>query len=107
MIDEALELIHGSGNDYRDLDRTDADARQLRDILASEIIKLFDEQGLTVRGAHTLTGIAAADFSRFRHANLSRFTVDRLTGIINKLGSCVEFTVRVEQQKHLELDEVA
>ena len=107
MIDEALELIHGSGNIYRDFDRTATDARQLNAILAAEIIKMLDEQGLTVRAAHTLTGIAAADFSRIRHANLSRFTVDRLTDIINKLGSRVDFTVRVEQQKNRELEEVA
>ena len=107
MIDKVLELTHSSGNFYRDFDRTDADARQLKAIVAAEIIKMFDEQGLTVRAAHTLTGIAAADFSRIRHATLSRFTVDRLTAIINKLGSRVEFTVRVERQKNRELAEVA
>ena len=39
MIDKVLELTHSSGNFYRDFDRTDADARQLKAIVAAEIIK--------------------------------------------------------------------
>jgi predicted XRE-type DNA-binding protein len=103
MTDEPLELIHGSGNVYRDFGRPNADARQLKAILAAEIIKALDEKGITVRKAHELTGIAAADFSRIRNADLGRFTIDRLTGIINKLGLRVEFSVRVERQPAKEL----
>jgi hypothetical protein len=46
--------------------------------LAAEIIKVLDRERLTVRAAHSRTGIAAADFSRIRNADLDRFTVDRL-----------------------------
>lgn len=49
------------------------------------------------RGAHRRTGIAAADFSRIRNADLGRFTVDRLMSIINRLGSRVEVNVRVRR----------
>jgi predicted XRE-type DNA-binding protein len=52
-----------------------------------------------VRGAHARTGIAAADFSRIRNANLSRFTVDRLVTVINRLGSRVEVKVRVRRPR--------
>jgi hypothetical protein len=38
MTDEPLELIHGSGNVYRDFGRPDADVRQLKAMLAVEII---------------------------------------------------------------------
>jgi predicted XRE-type DNA-binding protein len=48
-----------------------------------------------VRAAHARTGIAAADFSRIRNADLGRFTVDRLMSIINRLGARVEINVRV------------
>ncbi|MGH9327799.1 MAG: XRE family transcriptional regulator, partial [Terriglobia bacterium] len=41
------------------------------------------------------TGVAAADFSRIRNADLGRFTVDRLMSIINRLGSRVEVKIRV------------
>jgi predicted XRE-type DNA-binding protein len=42
-------------------------------------------------------GIAAADFSRVRNADLDRFTVDRLVSIINRLGSRVELKVKVRR----------
>jgi hypothetical protein len=51
-----------------------------------EIIKTLDRERLTIRAAHGRTGIAAADFSRIRNADLDRFTVDRLMSIINRLG---------------------
>jgi hypothetical protein len=50
-----------------------------------------------VRAAHSRTGIAAADFSRIRNADLGRFTVDRLMSIINRLGSRVEVKIRVRR----------
>ena len=50
-----------------------------------------------MRAAHGRTGIAAADFSRIRNADLGRFTVDRLMSIINRLGSRVEVKVKVRR----------
>jgi hypothetical protein len=41
-------------------------------------------------------GIAAADFSRIRNADLGRFTVDGLMSIINRLRSRVEVKIRVQ-----------
>jgi predicted XRE-type DNA-binding protein len=87
MKAEKLDIVRGSGNVYRDLGHAGADVRQLKAILAAEIIKSLDRQGLSVRKAHAQTGIAAADFSRIRNADLGRFTVDRLMTILNRLGS--------------------
>ena len=95
MKDDAFEVIRGSGNVYRDLGQDNADIKQLKALLATEIIKVLDRDGLTVRAAHALTGIAAADFSRVRNADLARFTLDRLVGIINRLGSRVDVKVKV------------
>ena len=50
-------------------------------ILSAEIIKVLDRDGLSVRGAQGRTGIAAADFSHIRNADLGRFTVNRLISI--------------------------
>ena len=94
MKPEPLEVIHGSGNLYRDFGYPDADALQLRDVLAAEIIKSLDRKKLTVRQAHERTGIAAADFSRTRQCDLKRFTLDRLTGIVNELGARIEMTLK-------------
>ena len=92
-----LEVVRGSGNAYRDLGRKDADLAQMKAILAAEIIKVLDREGLSVRVAQTRTRIAAADFSRIRNADLGRFTVDRLMSIINRLGSQVEVKVKVRR----------
>jgi len=95
MKSEQIEFVRGSGNVFRDLGHASPDVVQLKAILASEIIKMLDRQGLSVRAAHAQTGIAAADFSRIRNADLGRFTLDRLLSIINRLGSRVEVRVKL------------
>lgn len=97
MKKEAFEVIRGSGNVYRDLGKENADIEQFKGILAAEIIKALDREGLSVRKAHDRTGIAAADFSRIRNADLGRFTSDRLMAILNRLGSRVEVAVKVRR----------
>lgn len=95
MKNERLEVTRGSGNVYRDLGHANADVKQLKALLAAEILKSLDRKQLSVRQAQVLTGIAAADFSRIRNADLGRFTLDRLMSIINRLGSSVEVKVKV------------
>ncbi|HBA40449.1 MAG: XRE family transcriptional regulator [Deltaproteobacteria bacterium RIFCSPLOWO2_02_56_12] len=95
MKKERFELIRGSGNIYRDLDIPDADVRQLKAILAAEIIKTLDKKGLSVRKAQSVTGIDAGDFSRVRNADFRRISVERLMAMINRLGSRVEVAVKV------------
>ena len=99
MTGEIREIVRGSGNVFRDLGRKNADIEQFKAILAAEIIKALDREVLTVRAAHSRTGIAAADFSRIRHADLGRFTVDRLLSIITRLGSRIEIKVKVRAGK--------
>ena len=97
MKSEKLELVRGTGNVFRDLGHKNSDVEQFKSILAAEIIKTLDRDKLTVRAAHARTGIAAADFSRIRTADLGRFTVDRLMSVLNRLGSRVEVKVRVHR----------
>lgn len=95
MKSQRLEVTRGSGNVYRDLGHTNADVKQLKALLAAEILKALDRERLSVRQAQVRTGIAAADFSRIRNADLGRFTLDRLMSIINRFGSRVEVKVKV------------
>jgi len=76
-MSDDMELIHGSGNMFRDLGHPNADLERLRAILAAAIIGVLDGRGLSVRKAGEITGIAAADFLRLRRANLGRFTAGR------------------------------
>jgi predicted XRE-type DNA-binding protein len=107
MKNAKRQLLRGSGNVFRDLGHENADAEQFNAILAAEIIKVLDRDQLTVRAAHARTGIAAADFSRIRNANLERFTVDRLISIINRLGSRVEVKVHVRRAEAVEYQATA
>lgn len=102
MRNERLDVIRGSGNVFRDFGRTTADVEQMKALLAAEIIRLLEREGLSVRAAHSRTGVAAADFSRIRNADLGRFTVDRLMSVINRLGSRVEVRVRVRGERPAE-----
>jgi len=95
MKSEAFEVVRGSGNVFRDLGHASPDVEQLKAILAAEIIKMLDREELSVRGAHTRTGIAAADFSRIRNANIGRFTVDRLMTVLGRLDQRVDVNVKV------------
>jgi predicted XRE-type DNA-binding protein len=89
-----LKTVRGSGNIFRDLGRKDADLHQLKALLAAEIVRTLDELDITVRKAHALTRIAAADFSRIRNADLGRFTIDRLLTILSRLGRDVAVSVK-------------
>ena len=95
MKGNGLEVVQGSGNVFRDLRHEEADVKQFKAVLAAEIIKALDRRGMSVRAAHIGTGIAAADFSRIRNADLGRFTVDRLISIINRIGFRVEMRIRL------------
>jgi predicted XRE-type DNA-binding protein len=103
-MSEDMELMHGSGNVFRDFDSQNADAAQLRAILAAQILRALDERHLTVRKAESLTGIAAADFSRIRRARLDRFTIDRLMTILSRLDRKVEVTVTVRPTQGHHID---
>lgn len=99
MKNEEIELVRGSGNVFRDFGHPSPDVAQLKVMFAAEIVKMLDRKQLSVRAAHAQTGIAAADFSRIRNADLGRFTLDRLVSIINRLGSRVDVKVNVRAIK--------
>lgn len=54
-----------------------------------------------------MAGIAAADFSRIRNADLARFTLDRLVVILNRLGARVEVQLKVEAASRSNQAEIA
>ncbi len=90
------ELIHGSGNVFRDFGDPQADLKQAKAVLAARIIAVMNDRGLAVHEAASLTGFAAADFSRVRAADLGRFTVDRLIKMLTALDASARVSVKVE-----------
>jgi predicted XRE-type DNA-binding protein len=98
MTDE-IELAHGSGNVFRDLGLPNPEIEQMKAILAAIFIGVLDGHGISVRRAHEMTGFAAADFSRVRQGKLSRFTIDRLMAMLDRLDQDVEVTVSVQPRR--------
>jgi len=92
-MNDDFEIVRGSGNVFRDFGHSNADAEQLKAVLAAQIIRVMDGRELSGRRAEELTGIAAADFSRIRKAKLDRFTIDRLMTILNRFEQRVEVSV--------------
>jgi predicted XRE-type DNA-binding protein len=57
---------------------------------------VLDHQNISMHRAQDMTNFAAADFSRIRQAKPSRFTIDRLTALLDRLDQDVEVTVSVQ-----------
>ena len=93
--DRDLELVHGSGNIFRDFGRADADVQQTKARLAARIIGILDDEGLSTRKAEVRTGVNHADFTRIRNVQLDRFTIDRLMTVLYKLGQHVDVQIDV------------
>ena len=94
---EKLDVVRGRGNIFRDFGDPDADVRRLKVVLAAEIIKKLDKEGLSVRKAQRQTDFNASDFTRIRNAKFDCFTVDRLMTILNRLGLRVDASVKVRR----------
>jgi predicted XRE-type DNA-binding protein len=92
-MEDVLEIAEGSGNVWQDFGFPDAELRQMKSQTAASIIRLLDEERITVRAAAEITGITAADISRIRNADLSRFTLDRLIRVLTRLNGKVRLLV--------------
>lgn len=98
MNERESELVRGSGNVFRDFGDPDADLKQAKAVVAARVIEVLDRQELTVRKAATVTGFAAADFSRVRNADLNRFTLDRLIRMLGSLDKHSRATILIESR---------
>jgi len=104
VSDDDCEMIHGSGNVFRDLGMPNPEVEQLKAILAAKIVAVLEGQNLSVRRAQEISGFAAADFSRVRRAKLARFTIDRLMAMLDRLNQDVEVSVTVRPRRPLRPD---
>ena len=106
--EEKIEVVHGSGNVFRDVGFPNPDVEQAKAILSAGIIKALDSRKLSVRKAQALTKVQAADFSRIRNADLNRFTIDRLMTILNKLEpeADINMEVRLPPKRKKQVEDV-
>ena len=95
---EKLAIVKGSGNVFRDLGEKDADVKQTKALLVAEIIRILDQDKLSVREAEKVTGYNYSDFSRIRQAELSRFTIDKLMKIVNAFNRRISVKISVTSE---------
>ena len=95
MSSKSIEVVDGSGNLFRDFGYADADVRQAKALMGTQIMKILDQEELSTRQAEARTGVSHSEFSRIRQAKFSRFTIDRLVTILSLLGQKVELSVTV------------
>ena len=96
MSESDFQLIEGSVNVFRDFGDPEADLKHAKAVLATRIIAVLEDRGLSVRKAAALTGFAAADFSRVRNADLGRFTLDRLMKMLASLDRDLRISIHVD-----------
>ena len=99
-----MELIHGSGNVFRDFGHPNAGLEQARAIIAAKIISTLDNRKLSTREAEKVTGVSHSEFSKIRNAHLRRFTLDRLITILSKLEVGIEVNVTFSNKSVRSLD---
>jgi predicted XRE-type DNA-binding protein len=91
--------VRGSGNLFRDFGYPDADVRQAKALMGAQIMRILEQEGLSTRDAEARSGVSHSEFSRIRQAKFARFTIDRLIGILGRLGQEVELTVSVQKRR--------
>lgn len=98
-MSKKIDVVKGSGNVFRDLGEKGADIKRAKALLAAEIIRILDQEKLSVRAAGKVSGYDYSDFSRIRNAELTRFTIDKLMMITNALNRKISINIRVSKQR--------
>jgi predicted XRE-type DNA-binding protein len=94
-----LDIVEGSGNVFRDVGLRDPDTKLIKADLAAEIIRVLRTAKLSNVSAAQRAGVAETDISRIRHADLNRFTIDRLVRILNRIDRRVEVVIMEEPRR--------
>ena len=91
-------MTPGSGNVFADLGLPEAEDRLLKAQLALKIQQLIEQKGMTRAEIAPLLGLDQPKVSNLMRGRLAGFSVERLFGLLNRLGHNVE--VRVSEEEH-------
>lgn len=92
------EVISGGANVFADLGLPEVDARLLKAQLALKIRQFIDQKGMTQAEVAPFLGLDQPKVSNLMRGRLAGFSVERLFGILNRLGRNVE--VRISEEEH-------
>ena len=95
---ETVEVTHGSGNVFADLELPDADLLQFKSGLSMEIQRIIEARGLTQSEAARITGMDQPTLSKLLRGRYFKVSSDRLFEMLNRLGRDVEVRVGREDK---------
>jgi predicted XRE-type DNA-binding protein len=93
-----VNVIASGGNVFADLMLPEAEDRLLKAQLALKIQQLIDQKEMTQAEIAPLLGLDQPKVSNLMRGRLVGFSVERLFGILNRLGHNVE--VRISDDEH-------
>ncbi|WP_342154497.1 helix-turn-helix transcriptional regulator [Methylorubrum sp. SB2] len=94
MSEPDVEIFHGSGNVFADLELPDAEEMLLKANLTAALRQLIAARKLTQTKAAQLIGIGQADLSKLLRGSIRGYSVERLMGFLTAFDQDVEITVR-------------
>jgi predicted XRE-type DNA-binding protein len=93
-----VEVTRSRGNVFADLGLPNAEDRLLKAQLVLKIRQLVKQRGMTQAEVAPLLGLDQPKVSNLMRGRLAGFSVERLFGILNRLGRNVE--VRVSEEEY-------
>ena len=100
-MSETIKFEQSSGNVFRDIGFSDVEAERelLKADLAFEIYSILEERKLTQTKAGEILGINQSDVSRLKNGDISRFSVERLFAILNRLNRNIEIRITPSEDR--------
>lgn len=100
MSEEAIAVIHGSGNVFADLDLPDADELLIKADLVMQISGLIAARGLAPRMTARLLGINPPELTALLRGQLDDFSLGHLLRFLNALDRDVQIVVAPKSPEH-------
>ncbi len=92
-----MDITESSGNVFVDLGLPNAEERALKADIALRIHQFIEQKGWTQQHAAEVLGLDQPKVSNLLRGRLSGFSVERLLGLVTRLGHNVE--VRIDPQE--------
>lgn len=100
-IEKNVEIVRRTGNVFAQLKRPEADDLLRKSRVLSLINDVIEERKLDQAGAAEVLQIDQADVSRLVHGKLSRFSLDRLMTLVDRLGVAIDLCQARDADGHL------
>lgn len=94
MVQDELKVISSSGNIYEDLGFKDAKQRLAKAELASKIIDVIEEMGISQVEAGKMLGINQPKISALFHGRLEGFSLERLLTFLTSLDQDIKIIIK-------------